>query len=63
MKNYLQMSLLWDVVVFDEIVKRSGVERSKVSAVKNGALSGISSDLFIKIIVVTGAKLTLKMAS
>ena len=47
----------------NEIVKRSGVARSKVSAVKNGALVGISSDLFIKIIAVTGAKLTLKIAS
>jgi predicted XRE-type DNA-binding protein len=47
----------------NEIVKRSGIARSKVSAVKNGALAGISSDLFIKIIAATGAKLTFKMAS
>jgi predicted XRE-type DNA-binding protein len=47
----------------NEIVKRSGVARSKVSAIKNGALAGVSCDLFMKIISATGAKLTLKMAS
>src|SRR3989338_4253173 len=47
----------------NEIVKRSGVARSKVSAIKNGALAGISCDLFMKIISATGAKLTIKMAS
>jgi predicted XRE-type DNA-binding protein len=47
----------------NEIVKRSGVARSKVSAIKNGALAGISSDLFIKIIAASGGKLTLEMAS
>lgn len=47
----------------NEIVKRSGVARSKVSAIKNGALAGISSDLFIKIIAASGGKLTLGMAS
>ena len=47
----------------NEIVKRSGVARSKVSAIKNGALAGISCDLFMKVISATGAKLTLKMAS
>jgi len=30
-----------------EIVKRSGIARSKVSAIKNGALVGISSDLYL----------------
>lgn len=47
----------------NEIVKKSGVARSKGSAIKNGALAGISIDLFIKVIASTGAKLTLKMAS
>jgi len=47
----------------NEIVKRSGIARSKVSAIKNGALAGISCDLFMKVISATGAKLTLKMAS
>jgi hypothetical protein len=47
----------------NEIVKRSGVARSKVSAIKNGALAGISSDLFLKVISVTGAKFSFKMAS
>lgn len=47
----------------NEIVKRSGVARSKVSAIKNGALAGISCDLFIKIISATGSRLTMKMAS
>lgn len=47
----------------NEIVKLSGVASSKVSAIKNGALAGISCDLFIKVISATGAKLTFKMAS
>lgn len=47
----------------NEIVKRSGVARSKVSAMKNGALAGISCDLFIKVITATGAKLKIKIAS
>ena len=46
----------------NEIVKRSGVARSKVSAIKNGALAGISSDLFLKVIAASGIKLTLKAA-
>ena len=50
-------------LAINEIVKRSGVARSKVSAVKNGALAGISCDLFIKIISATGSRLTMKMAS
>ena len=41
----------------NEIVKRAGVARSKVSAIKNGALAGISSDLFIKVIVAAGGRL------
>ncbi len=47
----------------NEIVKRSGVARSKVSAIKNGSLTGMSSDLFIKVITATGAKLSFKMAA
>ncbi len=47
----------------NDLVKRSGVARSKVSAIKNGALAGISCDLFIKIIAATGELLTLKLAS
>ncbi len=47
----------------NEVVKLSGVARSKVSAIKNGSISGISCDLFIKVISSTGAKLSLKMAS
>ena len=50
-------------LTLNEIVKRSGVARSKVSAVKNGALAGISCDLFIKIISATGSRLTMKIAS
>lgn len=50
-------------LTINEIVKRSGVARSKVSAIKNGALAGISCDLFMKVIAATGAKLTMKMAS
>jgi len=47
----------------NEIVKRSGVARSKVSAIKNGAIAGISIDLFVKVISSTGSKLTVKLAS
>lgn len=46
----------------NEIVKRSGVARSKVSAIKNGALAGISSDLFLKVISAAGGKLIIKLA-
>lgn len=46
----------------NEIVKRSGVARSKVSAIKNGALAGISSDLFLKVIAATGGRVTFKLA-
>jgi predicted XRE-type DNA-binding protein len=45
----------------NEIVKRSGVARSKVSAIKNGALAGISSDLFLKVIAAAGGKVTFKL--
>lgn len=47
----------------NEIVKRSGIARSKVSAIKNGAIAGISLDLFVKVISATGAKLSMKLAS
>jgi predicted XRE-type DNA-binding protein len=47
----------------NEIVKLSGVARSKVSAIKNGSLAGISCDLFMKVISSTGMKLIFKMAS
>ena len=46
----------------NEIVKRSGVARSKVSAVKNGATVEVSSDLMIKIIAATGTKLRVQAA-
>ncbi len=41
----------------NEIVKRSGVARSKVSAVRNGATVSISCDLLVKIIGATGIQL------
>ncbi len=41
----------------NEIVKLSGVSRSKVSAIKNGATVSVSCDLLIKIIAATGAEL------
>ena len=47
----------------NEIVKRSGVARSKVSAIKNGALAGMSSDLFLKVISAAGAKIQFKIAA
>ena len=46
----------------NEIVRRSGVARSKVSAIKNGALVGISSDLFLKVIAAAGGKVSFKLA-
>ena len=46
----------------NEIVKRSGVARSKVSAVKNGATVEVSCDLMIKIIAATGTKLKVQAA-
>lgn len=45
-----------------EIVERSGVARSKVSAVKNGATVSVSCDLLIKIIGATGKRIQLKAA-
>lgn len=47
----------------NEIVKRSGVARSKVSAIKNGALAGISIDLFLKVITASGNTVKIKLAS
>jgi len=41
----------------NEIVKRSGVARSKVSAVKNGASVSVSCDLLVKIIAATGLEM------
>jgi len=38
----------------NDIVRRSGVARSKVSAVKNGATVSVSCDLLVKIIGATG---------
>lgn len=46
----------------NEIVAKSGVSRSKVSAIKNGCLAGISCDLFLRVISVTGTELKLKVA-
>jgi predicted XRE-type DNA-binding protein len=40
----------------NEIVRRSGVARSKVSAVKNGATVSVSCDLLVKIVAATGVK-------
>jgi predicted XRE-type DNA-binding protein len=47
----------------NEIVKLSGVARSKVSAVKNGATVSVSCDLLIKIIAATGAELVAPRAA
>ena len=43
-------------LTLNEIVKRSGVARSKVSAIKNGATVSVSCDLLVKIIGATGSK-------
>ena len=40
----------------NEIVRRSGVARSKVSAVKNGATVSVSCDLLVKIVGATGVE-------
>jgi predicted XRE-type DNA-binding protein len=44
-------------LALNDIVKRSGVARSKVSAVRNGATVSISCDLLVKIIGATGIQL------
>ncbi len=44
-------------LTLSEIVKRSGVARSKVSAVKNGATVSVSCDLLVKIIGAAGVQL------
>ena len=46
----------------NELVERSGVARSKVSAVKNGATVSVSIDLLLRIIAATGIKLTIRAA-
>ena len=46
----------------NEIVQHSGVARSKVSAVKNGATVSVSIDLLVKIIAATGTKLKVEAA-
>lgn len=46
----------------NEIVERSGVARSKVSAVKNVATVSASVDLLHKIIAATGTRLTIQAA-
>jgi predicted XRE-type DNA-binding protein len=43
-------------LTLNEIVRRSGVARSKVSAVKNGATVSVSCDLLVKIIGATGSE-------
>ena len=44
-------------LTLSEIVKRSGVARSKVSAVRNGATVSVSCDLLVKIIGAAGVHL------
>jgi predicted XRE-type DNA-binding protein len=63
LSEFAAKSIIRSGLTVNEIVERSGVARSKVSAVKNGCVAGISCDLFFKVISATGAKLTLKMAS
>jgi len=43
-------------LALNEIVRRSGVARSKVSAIKNGATVSVSCDLLVKIIGATGVE-------
>lgn len=56
-------AIKYSELTVNEIVKKSGVARSKVSAIKNGALAGISSELFIRVISACGGKIILKVAS
>jgi predicted XRE-type DNA-binding protein len=44
-------------LALNEIVRRSGVARSKVSGVKNGATISVSCDLLVKIIGAAGLEL------
>ena len=46
----------------NEIVERSGVARSKVSAIRNGALSGISLDLFFRVMLASGVRVKVRAA-
>jgi predicted XRE-type DNA-binding protein len=46
----------------NDIVARSGVSRSKVSAVKNHSPVSVTCDLLIKIIAATGKSLKVKAA-
>jgi len=46
----------------NEIVEKSGVSRSKVSAIKNGATISVSIDLLLRIIAATGTKITIRAA-
>ena len=46
----------------NEIVKRAGVARSKVSAVKNGATMSVTIDLLVKIIAATGKSIKIRAA-
>ncbi len=47
----------------NEIVRKSGVARSKVSAVRNGATVSVSCDLLVKIIGATGVEVQPNAAS
>ena len=49
-------------ITVNEIVKLSGVARSKVSAVKNGATISVSCDLLVKIITAIGTSVRVKAA-
>ena len=40
-----------------EMAEESGVSRSKVSAIKNGATASISMDLMVRVILSTGTKI------
>jgi predicted XRE-type DNA-binding protein len=46
----------------NDLVEASGVSRSKVSAIKNGATASISIDLMVKVILSTGKKIKLDAA-
>ena len=49
-------------LTLNEIVRKSGVARSKVSAVKNGATVSVSCDLLVKMIGATGVEVQLNAA-
>lgn len=45
----------------DDLVAMSGAPRSKVSAIQNGALAGISFEHFLRVLSATGSKVSFRL--